>query len=250
MKKKKRNIFNENFDTNSPPFDKISSDCKILLKKLLKANPGQRPTAEEVLKDIWFLKKSSRTLFYNISRAKTKENLINNIKNYKNVSIFQKYTISYLIHNFPQLTDVKNSAKLFYMIDSEGDGKITKEELYKGLNETLMHKIQKKEFDELFSNLDLNNSGYIDYEEFVAASVNKNIFLRENILSMAFMFFDKDNSGEITFDEIEKMFKEVIDDGETDVHQALKKIMDGIDINIDGKITIEELMSFLKQLIK
>ena len=250
IEEKKRNIFNENFDTNSPPFDKISSDCKILLKKLLKANPGQRPTAEEVLKDIWFLKYSSRTLFYNISRAKTKENLINNIKNYKNVSIFQKYTISYLIHNFPQLTDVKNSAKLFYMIDTDGDGKITEDELLQGLNEKSKNRISKTDLDVIFKNVDLNNSGYIDYEEFVAASVNKNIFLRENILSMAFMFFDKDNSGEITFDEIEKMFKEVINDGETDVHQALKKIMDDIDINIDGKITVEEFTSFLKQLIK
>ena len=230
--------------------DKISSDCKILLKKLLKANPGQRPTAEEVLKDIWFLKYSSRTLFYNISRAKTKENLINNIKNYKNVSIFQKYTISYLIHNFPQLTDVKNSAKLFYMIDTDGDGKITEDELLQGLNEKSKNRISKTDLDVIFKNVDLNNSGYIDYEEFVAASVNKNIFLRENILSMAFMFFDKDNSGEITFDEIEKMFKEVINDGKTDVHQALKKIMDDIDINIDGKITVEEFTSFLKQLIK
>ena len=192
----------------------------------------------------------SKSLFYNINRNSIIENLIDNIKNYKNVSIFQKYAISYLIHNFPQVNDVKNSAKLFYMIDSDGDGKITKEELYKGLNETLMHKIQKKEFDELFSNLDLNNSGFIDYEEFVAAAVNKNIFMRENILSMAFKFFDKDDSGEITIDEIEMMFKEEVKDGKTDVHQALKKIMEEVDLNIDGKINFEEFTKFMKQLIK
>ena len=113
-----------------------------------------------------------------------------------------------------------------------------------------MHKIQKKEFDELFSNLDLNNSGFIDYEEFVAAAVNKNIFMRENILSMAFKFFDKDDSGEITIDEIEMMFKEAVKDGKTDVHQALKKIMEEVDLNIDGKINFEEFTKFMKQLIK
>ena len=136
------------------------------------------------------------------------------------------------------------------MIDSDGDGKITKDELYKGLNETLMNKIQKKEFDELFPNLDLNNSGFIDYEEFVAAAVNKNIFMRENLLSMAFKFFDKDDSGEITMDEIEMMFKEAVNDGKTDVHQALKKIMEEVDLNIDGKISFEEFAIFMKQLIK
>ena len=36
----------------------------------------------------------------------------------------------------------------------------------------------------------------------------------------------------------------------TDVHQALKKILDEIDVNIDGKINFEEFANFMKQLIK
>ena len=247
---RKRNIFNENYDIDSPPFDKISLECKKLLKRLLKSNPTERPSAEEVLDDLWFCKKGSKSLFYNINRSSTIEKLIKNIKNYKNVSIFQKYAIRYLVHNFPQLTDVKNSAKLFYMIDNDGDGKITKDELYKGLNITLMKKIPKEEFDDFFPNIDLNNSGFIDYEEFVAAAVNKNLFMTESMLSMAFKYFDKDDSGEITIDEIENMFKEAINDGETDVHQALKKMMDEVDLNIDGKISFEEFGVFMKQLIK
>ena len=74
--------------------------------------------------------------------------------------------------------------------------------------------------------------------------------MRDNILRTAFNFFDKDNSGEITFDEIEIMFKEAVNDGKTDVHQALKKIMDEIDVNIDGKINFEEFANCMKQLIK
>ena len=247
---RKKNILYENFDVESKPFDKISLECKKLLRNLLKSNPAYRPSAEEVLKDIWFEKNHSKRLFYKITRESTLEKLITNIKNYKNTSIFQKYTISYLIHNFPQLNDVKNSAKLFYMIDTDGDGKITKEELFKGLNDIVTNKISEKDFDVIFEHIDLNNNGFIDYEEFIAAAVNKNIFMRNNILSFAFKFFDKDDSGEITFDEIEMMFKEAVDDGKTDVHQALKKIMEEIDLNIDGKISFEEFSIFVKQLIK
>ena len=99
------------------------------------------------------------------------------------------------------------------MIDTDGDGKITKEELFKGLNDIVTNKISEKDFDVIFEHIDLNNNGFIDYEEFIAAAVNKNIFMRNNILSFAFKFFDKDDSGEITFDEIEMMFKEAVDDG-------------------------------------
>ena len=247
---RKNNILNENYDLETPPFDKISPECKTLLSRLLMSNPDGRPSAEEVLKDSWFIKNGSKSLFYSISRSSTSEKLINNIKNYNNISIFKKFSIQYLIHNFPQTTDVKNAAKLFYRIDSDGDGKITKDELYKGFNEILMNKINKKDFEQIFQNLDINNSGYIDYEEFVAAAVNKNLFMRENILYMAFKFFDKDNSGEITLDEIEMMFKEAVNDGKNDVHNELQKIMDEVDLNLDKKISFEEFGIFMKQLIK
>ena len=247
---KKANIRNEDYDISIPPFDKVSLEYKKLLKQLLKANPAQRPSAEEILNDQWFKKFGSKSLYFNINRESTIEKLLNNIKNYQNVSIFQKYAISYLIHNFPQITDVKNAAKLFYMIDSNNDGKIAKDELFKGLNDILQNKITDKDFDIIYQHIDLNNSGFIDYEEFVAAAVNKNLFMRDNILNMAFKFFDKDDSGEITFDEIEMMFKEAVNDGKTDVHKALENILKEIDINIDGKINFEEFSIFMKQLIK
>ena len=247
---KNHNILKENFDLEKAPFDNISSECKDLLKLLLNSNPDKRPSAGEALKNPWFSKKCSKLLFTNISRQKILQKMLNNIKNYKNVSIFQKYTLNYLIHNFPQLNDVKHSAKLFYQIDADGDGKIAKSELFKGLNEQLEKQLSKEEFDEIYKNIDLNNSGFIDYEEFVVASVNKNIFMRNNILYTAFKFFDKDDSGEITFDEIEMMFKEALNDGKTNVHQALKKIMDEIDVNIDGKINFEEFANCMKQMIK
>ena len=55
--------------------------------------------------------------------------------------------------------------------------------------------------------------------------------MNKNVLMLAFKFFDKNNSGEITFDEIEKMFKESVID-KTKVHESLQKIMKDADLNI------------------
>ena len=49
----------------------------------------------------------------------------------------------------------------------------------------------------------MNNNGFIEYEEFVRAAINKEIFITDHILLFAFKYFDKDGSDEITFDEIE-----------------------------------------------
>ena len=101
----------------------------------------------------------------------------------------------------------------------------------------------------IFSNLDMNNDGYIEYEEFVRAAVSKEKFVTDNILKFAFRYFDKDNSGEITFDEIESVFKESITD-KTKVHEALKQIISEVDTNGDGIISFEEFADIMKKMLK
>lgn len=51
---------------------------------------------------------------------------------------------------------------------------------------------------------DVDNSGTIDYGEFVAATIHLNKLEREEHLVAAFQYFDKDRSGYITVDELQQ----------------------------------------------
>ena len=62
---------------------------------------------------------------------------------------------------------------------------------------------------------DIDNSGTIDYGEFLAATVHLNKLEREENLVSAFCFFDKDGSGYITIDELQQACK---DFGLSEVH--------------------------------
>lgn len=55
---------------------------------------------------------------------------------------------------------------------------------------------------------DVDNSGTIDYGEFVAATLHLNKIEREDHLFAAFNYFDKDGSGYITQDELEQACQE------------------------------------------
>ena len=55
---------------------------------------------------------------------------------------------------------------------------------------------------------DIDNSGTIDYGEFIAATLHLNKIEREDHLFAAFSYFDKDGSGFITADEIQKACEE------------------------------------------
>ena len=54
----------------------------------------------------------------------------------------------------------------------------------------------------MFDAVDTDQSGYIDYTEFVVASANEKTLMTNDRLSMAFKMFDKDGSGMITPSEI------------------------------------------------
>lgn len=55
---------------------------------------------------------------------------------------------------------------------------------------------------------DIDNSGTIDYGEFIAATLHLNKVEREDHLFAAFSYFDKDGSGYITQDELQQACEE------------------------------------------
>ena len=237
------------YDLESAPFDKLSSSALDLIRKLLTMDVKSRISAEEALNHPWFKENKSQELYNGINNESTIKTLIENLKNYRRTSVIQETALAYLVHHFPQVKDVINSCKLFNQMDKSGDGKITKAELIKGLSERYKSKTLEQDVEEIYKNLDMDNNGYIGYEEFVRAAVSKEYFVKDNVLRFAFRYFDKDDSGAITFDEIEELFTQSIPD-KNKVHETLRAIIQEVDRNNDDKITFEEFSIVMKKMLK
>ena len=237
------------YDLEQPPFDKLSSAGKDLIKKLLVMDPKKRISARGALNHPWFQENRSKELFNRIKDESTLKKMIHNLKVYKRDSIIQETALAYLVHNFPQMKDVVNACKLFNQVDVNGDGKINKNELLKGLQSKIKSDTLKKDVDTIFQNIDMDNNGYIEYEEFVRAAVSKEHFIDTKVIQFAFRYFDKDGSGEITFNEIEEVFKESVQD-KSNIHDSLKKIIDEVDTNGDGIISFNEFADIMKKMLK
>ena len=237
------------YDLKSPPFDKISKSALDLIQKLLNKDVEKRISAQEALNHPWFKEQQSRELYNEILDQNIVQKLLNNLKKYKKNSIIQETALAYLVHNFPQMKDVINACKLFNQIDLNGDGKITEHELYKGLCTKIKSDTLEEDVRNIYQKLDMDDDGYIEYEEFVRAAVSKEKFMGDNVLKFAFRFFDKDNSGKIDFDEIEKVFKKSVTDKDH-VEEALNKIIYEADLNRDGKISFEEFSLVMKKMLE
>ena len=231
------------------PLEKYSSNCKDLLQKLLTIDVSKRIPVQECLNHPWIKEHNSKELYNKILDEGITLKFLNNLKKYKKSSILQETALAFLVHNFPQMKDVINASKLFNQIDTNDDGKITQEELYLGLKKRLKTDSLKDDVKNIFQSLDMNNDGFIEYEEFVRAAVSKEKFMGENVLKFGFRFFDKDNSGKITLNEIETVFKNSIDDKEN-MDKAFNKIISEVDIDNDGKISYEEFAKVMKKLIQ
>merc|ERR1711988_281804 len=97
--------------------------------------------------------------------------------------------------------------------------------------------------------VDSDGSGAIDYTEFLAATIDKKLYIQDDIMWTAFRVFDIDGDGKITKDELKQVL------GGSDPSHNLNEVCDAgkieamikdIDTNSDGQIDFEEFKAMLK----
>ena len=76
------------------------------------------------------------------------------------------------------------------MIDENGDGMLSKEEIKEGYKNYYNFELSDEEVDEMFAKIDQDNSGVIEYSEFVIATINEKNLLNNQKLEKAFNMFD------------------------------------------------------------
>jgi len=92
----------------------------------------------------------------------------------------------------------------------------------------------------MLEEMDVDGNGELDYEEFVAATLDQSKMQDEDHLERAFAYFDKDNSGSITLDELKKV---IADFGMQGMNE--NEFMKELDANNDGKIDYDEFLAFM-----
>jgi len=238
------------YDLKRSPWNTISKEAISLIQGLLQKDPNQRLTAEEALNSPWFKNLKTKEKLNELKVMKNEAKFIQNLKSYHPAKLLQVATLAYLVHNFNQLEEVQEASKLFNKFDLNGDGKISKDELSKGIKSTIQISNEKLEEDvnNIFKALDTDNSGFIDFEEFVRAAIDKEKLLNEQTLKFAFQFFDKDGNGDITRDSIKNVFFPNIN--KNDVRESrLQSIIKDVDTNGDGKISFQEFSSVMRNIL-
>jgi calcium-dependent protein kinase len=229
--------------------DIYSPYAKELVGLLLEKNIKKRINAETALNHPWFDVFKSKDILTDIQDKDAIKRFIENLKNYKRGTIIQETALAFLVHNYPDLDEIVTASKLFGQIDQLGHGKITLNEFKEGLKR-ILKKDMEEDAEKIFENLDEYGSGYLEYEMFIRAAIDKKIFLTEDTLKFTFKFFDKENKGIITNESILKMFEESIKKDEN-VKIELEKIMKDANTNeSESSMDFPNFCEFMKNILK
>ena len=90
--------------------------------------------------------------------------------------------------------------------------------------------------------IDSNNNGVIDYTEFIAACMYSQDYSQEKQIKQAFQYFDKDNSGTISAEELRLCLQS---EDQTMTDEEVNKLISEVDQNQDGLIDYKEFLEMM-----
>jgi calcium-dependent protein kinase len=121
-----------------------------------------RYSATQALKDSWMIRFDNKKLFENtMNMHKT----LDNLKTYKNTKQFQNVVWTVIAQYLVSKQEQEEVLKTFQLLDLNGDGRLSKEELISGYEKIYAGNREKAiaEVDRIMRHVDQNKNNFIEY---------------------------------------------------------------------------------------
>ena len=230
------NVRRGQFSLDIPELQNASREALELLKKLL-SPANARLTAKDALQHAWFHQQNATQV--DSSRIR---NVMKNLKIFGKEQKLKEAVQTFIATQLLTAQDTKELRAVFQAIDTNGDGKLSHQELLAEYEKTMSLEEAKVEVSAIMEKVDTDGSGFIDYTEFLKASVDMRKMLNADTLASAFAIFDTDGSGKISAEELRR----ALGSGQDSEANVWKDIIMEVDQNGDGEIDLSEFTTLLK----
>ncbi|CAB9500734.1 MAP kinase-activated protein kinase 2 (Fragment) [Seminavis robusta] len=219
----------------------ISRDAKEYIAYLLNRRPADRPSSRNAVNHIWLA--SAREQVASVLDPKLADEsgaarVLHNLRKFNAADTKMKEAVcAFIATHLLTTEEVRTIDRVFQALDTQRNGKIHRFELKQAYYKVYNKFITEKELDKLMQRIDLNGNNVIAYSEFRMAAVDKHDLLSKQRLKNAFDLFDKQGKGHVTHDEVRNMFRFM----DMDMNY-LTKILLQVDKNNDGEISFDEFV--------
>ena len=217
------------YDFPNSEWEYISDEAKDLIKGMI-CDVNYRLDIDQVIKHNWVRKLASNAKPWEKNTIN-----INSLKNYAQSNKLKKATINFIASRLSDKT-LDKYKKSFYKIDVKCNGMLDIDEMRKAIG-------NRGVVEEIFNSIDSERSGVIEYTKFVAANIDKNIYLNEGRLKDAFKIFDLNHNGKISKKEVKERLKMKDNDNEISCLFDKYGIEDEMSFEQFEKMMSEELVN-------
>jgi len=217
----------------------VSDDAKNLITGLLQVDPRDRCTADRALRHIWITKAAPRAKDVDLSHG-----MVDNLKAFKAQNRLKKAAL-HMIATQMNEDQIQTLKETFMTLDDNGDGLLTAAELRDGMAKAGFSEIPA-DLQQILEAVDSDASGVIDYTEFLAATLDKKMYMQQDICWAAFRAFDRDGNGKISKEELALVLedRDVKAVANKDMREVAELLV-SLDTNGDGEIDFEEFMQMM-----
>jgi len=223
------------YSLNLDEFRTVTAEAKDLISKLM-CPSKLRYTAAQAINHIWVQSNFTSV----IPSVQFMASVFRNMKTFTYQTKMRDAVKTFIITQLLTTEDTKELREVFMCLDRDADGKLSREELKESFSAYMTLEEAEAEVESVMTKIDIDQNGYIDYTEFLRASVDINKLVSKSRLENAFNMFDTDGSGKISADELKSMLR--IENVDTHLWQ---QIISEVDENGDGEIDIQEFKSLL-----
>lgn len=220
-----------NYNFKHKAWKSVTPEAKDLISSLL-APSSTRLTAHQALSHPWIQK-------YSQKQETTKcflDLAVSNLQGFHKGSKLRDAVNTFIVSQCVSIADTKELRKVFKTMDKNGDGKLSKEELFEYFSGTMGREQAEEEVKRIMAEVDGDNSGFVDYTEFIKATFDYRKMANIQFLKRAFDLFDTNGSGTISAMELKK----ILAGGNVCEDSIWSEIIKKVDINGDGEIDFGE----------
>jgi len=233
---------------------KLSKDARNFLMKLLARDPKDRVSAAEALRHPWVKEGgTAESMFLEGSVVQR----LQRFATYGDLKqlILMKVSEEILVPD-SKMALIEELKDLFELLDTDNSGSISTDELADGLR-AQGYFLSNDEAQQLLTKVDVDKSGYIDFDEFMATLVDWSEIEHNTsewclYLDKVFSKIDKDGNGYISLDELidyipPNTSKRSLTAEE--VESQARIMLREADTNKDGKISKEEFYDLMRNTV-
>ncbi|KAI8474838.1 MAG: kinase-like domain-containing protein [Monoraphidium minutum] len=242
-------VLSQEISWEAPELQALSPAAVALLKRLLQRNPQLRPSASDALEDPWLAEEGLA------SDVPLKGSVVARLQRFATYGHLKQLVLRMITEDMRRRGTTPSLAaamqELFLEYDVDSSGAISFEELATGLQKQ-GYTVTESEVRQLMNRLDMDNTGHVEGDEFVAALVDWGQIMQtaewQEYVDAAFSRLDVDGDGYIELEELmDRMPGDFLRGDAVERQAEAKRMLREADANGDGKISRAEFSGLLRE---